>query len=189
MTMIILFFCHLVCYIISIILRIIIYKYIKKKPPGQQSVLDLLILDIISLQAFYSTSFLVVMLVIATPVAVAQPVPAPAAIDSHVAKLMEEQDVKGMAIAVIDQGRVVHVAAYGLRNVEKNEPLGVRTVMYGASFTKTAFAYMVLQLVDEGLVDLDRVVLEDCGESLLVNRLGDLEAGGATPQDRIDGSA
>ena len=61
--MIILFFCHLVCYIISIILRIIIYKYIKKKPPGQQSVLDLLILDIISLQAFYSTSFLVVMLV------------------------------------------------------------------------------------------------------------------------------
>ena len=32
----------------------------------------------------------------------------------------------------------------------------VHTVMYGASLTKAAFAYLVLSLVDEGKVDLDR---------------------------------
>ncbi|WP_375210642.1 serine hydrolase domain-containing protein, partial [Hyphococcus sp.] len=33
-------------------------------------------------------------------------------------------------------------------------------IMYGASLTKAAFAYMVLQLVDEGLVDLDRPIAD-----------------------------
>ena len=45
-----LFFCHVICYIVSNILRVIIYKYIKKKPLGLQSILDPLILDIVRCQ-------------------------------------------------------------------------------------------------------------------------------------------
>ncbi len=63
---------------------------------------------------------------------------------------MEREGVQGLALAVIEDGRVAHVAAYGWRNVERELPLTTETVMYGASLTKTAFAYMVLQLVDEG---------------------------------------
>lgn len=84
------------------------------------------------------------------------PLPSVAAIDAEAARLMASEDVKGMAVAVIDDGRVAHVAAYGLRNVERAEPLETGTIMYGASLTKTAFAAMVLQLVDEGRFDLDR---------------------------------
>jgi CubicO group peptidase (beta-lactamase class C family) len=69
---------------------------------------------------------------------------------------MAAEDVKGMAIAVIDDGEIVHVAAYGHANVAENRPLDTDTVMYGASLTKAAFAYFVLQLVDEGRFDLDR---------------------------------
>jgi len=90
-----------------------------------------------------------------TSPAAAQPLPSPAAIDAEARRLMAQEDVRGMAIAVIDQGQPVHVAAYGLRNVERGLPLTSDTIMYGASLTKTAFAYMVLQLVDEGLLDLD----------------------------------
>jgi CubicO group peptidase (beta-lactamase class C family) len=86
--------------------------------------------------------------------------PTAAAIDAEAQRLMANQDVKGMAIAVIDDGAVVHVAAYGQRNVERNLPLQTDTIMYGASLTKTAFAYMVLQLVDEGRLDLDRSIAE-----------------------------
>jgi CubicO group peptidase (beta-lactamase class C family) len=82
-------------------------------------------------------------------------VPANAAIDAEARRLMASEDVKGMALAVIDEGRIIHVAAYGFRNVEKQLPLTVDTVMYGASLTKAAFAYYTLQLVDEGKVDLD----------------------------------
>jgi CubicO group peptidase (beta-lactamase class C family) len=61
---------------------------------------------------------------------------------------------------VIDDARVVHVAAFGHRNVERDLPLETDTIMYGASFTKTAFAYMVLQLVDEKEFELDKPLAE-----------------------------
>ena len=53
---------HLLCYSASITLRHIIRRYIKKKAPGHQSVLDLLLLDIFFLQTFYYTDFMIVML-------------------------------------------------------------------------------------------------------------------------------
>ena len=68
---------------------------------------------------------------------------------------MKREGVEGLALAVIESGEVVHVAAYGRRNVAHDLPLTTDTVMYGASLTKAAFAYMVLQLVDEERLDLD----------------------------------
>lgn len=78
-----------------------------------------------------------------------------APVDAQARRLMERERVEGMAYAVVDQGRIVHVAAFGRRNVERDLPLTTDTVLYGASLTKAAFAYMVLQLVDEGRLDLD----------------------------------
>lgn len=82
----------------------------------------------------------------------------PTTIDAEALRLMKRENVQGLAVAVIDDGKVSHVAAYGLRNVERSLPLTADTIMYGASLTKTAFAYMILQLVDEGLLDLDASV-------------------------------
>ncbi len=73
---------------------------------------------------------------------------------------MASADVKGLALAVIDGGEVVHVAAYGMRSVERGLPLEADTVMYAASLTKAAVAVLVLQLVDEGQLELDRPVAE-----------------------------
>ena len=39
-------------------------------------------------------------------------------------------------------------------------PLEIDTVMYGASLTKLAFAYMIMQLVDEKVLTLDRPLAE-----------------------------
>ena len=87
-------------------------------------------------------------------------IPDAATIDSVATALMQREQVQGLALAVIDSGRIRHVAAYGWRNVEKRLPLTPATVMYGASLTKTAVAYMVLQLVDEGRLDLDASVAD-----------------------------
>jgi len=86
--------------------------------------------------------------------------PSSAAIDSAARVLMQRAEVQGLAIAVIDGGSVRHVGAYGMRNVAKGLPLTPRTVMYGASLTKTAVAYLVLQLVDEGRIALDRSIAD-----------------------------
>lgn len=61
---------------------------------------------------------------------------------------------RGIAIALIDHGQVRYVQAYGFRN-KAGDPLTTDTVMYGASLTKTVFAYHVLQLVDQGKIALD----------------------------------
>lgn len=89
----------------------------------------------------------------------ANPIPTRAALDAEVAAAMKAAQANGLAIAVIDDGKVVHVAAYGHRNA-KGDPLQTGTVMYGASLTKAVFAYTVMQLVEEGRLDLDRPVGE-----------------------------
>jgi len=90
----------------------------------------------------------------------------PAEVDRIVNGLMQRAHVTGLALAVLNRSEIVYLKAFGLRNVEQNEPLTVDTVMYGASLTKAAFAYMVMQLVDEKLIDLDRPVTEYLSKSL-----------------------
>ncbi len=86
------------------------------------------------------------------------PLPSTAVIDSIARSLMARESVQGLALAVIDDGAVRHVAAYGRRNIEKDLPLTKQTIMYGASLTKTAVAYLTMQLVEEGKLDLDASV-------------------------------
>jgi CubicO group peptidase (beta-lactamase class C family) len=80
--------------------------------------------------------------------------PTAQAIDAEVARAMAAAGVKGLAIALIDDGRPIHVASFGQRN-QAGEPLQADTVMYGASLTKPLFAYLVMQLVAEGRIELD----------------------------------
>jgi CubicO group peptidase (beta-lactamase class C family) len=76
------------------------------------------------------------------------------AVDAAARQVMATTGAKGLALAVIRGGRVRYVQAYGVRNAG-GEPLQTDTVMYGASLTKTVFAYTVLQLVDQGKLALD----------------------------------
>jgi CubicO group peptidase (beta-lactamase class C family) len=81
-------------------------------------------------------------------------IPRPAAIDAVVGKVMAKTGARGLALAVIDGGRVRYVQAYGVRNAG-GDPLRTDTVMYGASLTKSVFAYTIMQLVDQGRLALD----------------------------------
>jgi CubicO group peptidase (beta-lactamase class C family) len=83
-----------------------------------------------------------------------------ATIDTAALGLMKREKVQGLALAVIDAGTIRYVAAYGVRSAAPALPLTTQTIMYGASLTKTAFAYMVLQLVDEGRLTLDASVAD-----------------------------
>ena len=96
---------------------------------------------------------------------VAQTIPSGAAIDAEAGKLMAQTRAKGMAIAVIDHGKVGYVQSYGLRNA-KGDPLATDTVMYGASLTKTVFAYTVMQLVDQGKLNLATPIKADLDDPL-----------------------
>jgi CubicO group peptidase (beta-lactamase class C family) len=98
-------------------------------------------------------------------VVVAQTIPSGKAIDAEVHKIMTQTHANGMAVAVIDHGKVGYVQAYGIRDV-KGEPLQTNTIMYGASLTKTVFAYTVMQLVDQGRLKLDTPIKDDLDKPL-----------------------
>ena len=100
------------------------------------------------------------------PIAVvAQTIPNAAAIDAEVQKIMTRTRARGMAVAVLDHGKVGYVHAYGIRNA-KGDPLTTDSVMYGASLTKTVFAYTVMQLVDQGKLNLDTPIKDDLDKAL-----------------------
>jgi CubicO group peptidase (beta-lactamase class C family) len=84
----------------------------------------------------------------------------PAEIDATVARLMKAAEVPGVGLAILNDGKIAYLKAYGVRDKESNVPLTVDSVMHAASFTKVAFAYMVMQLADQGVLNLDRPVYE-----------------------------
>lgn len=88
------------------------------------------------------------------PAPVSQPAVNTQQIDEVVRLAMAATSARGLAVSVIDDGQVVFTKAYGVRNAN-GDPLLEDTVMYGASLTKAAFGYVVMQLVQEGKLSLD----------------------------------
>jgi CubicO group peptidase (beta-lactamase class C family) len=81
-------------------------------------------------------------------------------IDETVTRVMRAGKVTGVGLAIFNGGEIVYLKAYGHRILNKNLPLTEDSVMSAASFTKVAFGYMVMQLVQEGALHLDKPVAE-----------------------------
>jgi CubicO group peptidase (beta-lactamase class C family) len=92
-------------------------------------------------------------------------IPSASAIDARVLKLLGDTGAKGLALAVIADGKVRHVKAYGVRNAS-GDHLRADTIMYGASLTKLITAYATLQLVDAGRVSLDASIADVLAQPL-----------------------
>ncbi|MEO7190282.1 MAG: serine hydrolase domain-containing protein [Vicinamibacterales bacterium] len=101
-----------------------------------------------------------------------QSLPTTAQLDARVRAAMAETGANGLAIAVIDDGRVTAVRSYGRRNAAGN-PLETDTVMYGASLTKTVMAYTALTLVDRGTLELDTPLADYLDRLLIEYGVGD----------------
>ncbi|WP_343698685.1 serine hydrolase domain-containing protein [Caulobacter sp.] len=80
-------------------------------------------------------------------------------LDAELDRLMAVGKIPGVAMAVVEDGKVAHVVAKGSRNA-KGDPLTPDTIMYAASLTKTAFAYYLMMLVDEGKIALDTPIAD-----------------------------
>ncbi|HEX4963259.1 MAG TPA: serine hydrolase domain-containing protein [Thermoanaerobaculia bacterium] len=82
----------------------------------------------------------------------------PEEVAATVERLMAAGKVPGLALAILNDGEVTYLRGFGFRNVEKQQPLTAGTIMYAASITKAMFAYLVMQLVDDGVIDLDKPI-------------------------------
>ncbi|HEY1676201.1 MAG TPA: serine hydrolase domain-containing protein [Candidatus Sulfotelmatobacter sp.] len=113
----------------------------------------------------YKQLSILLLVLFLSPGLLAQNLPSDHAIDAKTRTLMAQTHAKGIAVAVIDHGKVKYVHSFGVRDA-KNDPLTTDTDMYGASLTKTVFAYTVMQLVDQGKISLDTPIAADLDNPL-----------------------
>jgi CubicO group peptidase (beta-lactamase class C family) len=83
-------------------------------------------------------------------------------LEAEMPVLLAEAEVPGLSVAVILDGETVRAEGFGVRRADAAEAgeVGPDTVFGAASLTKPVFAYAVMKLVDEGLIDLDRPLVE-----------------------------
>lgn len=70
-------------------------------------------------------------------------------------RLMRALRVPAIGMAVVERGEVVWARNFGVMNAETRAPVTDDTLFEDASLSKPVFAYLVLQLVDQGVIDLD----------------------------------
>jgi CubicO group peptidase (beta-lactamase class C family) len=68
---------------------------------------------------------------------------------------MEEWRLPALSISVIQNRQIAWQGAFGVRSIQRQDAVDDETVFQAASLTKPVFAYTVLRLCDEGLLDLD----------------------------------
>jgi CubicO group peptidase (beta-lactamase class C family) len=74
-------------------------------------------------------------------------------------RLMKEGRIPGLQVVVIRDGRVSWHRNFGVRNAKTTEPVTDDVIFEAASFTKPFFAYYVMKLVEQGLLDLDKPLI------------------------------
>ncbi|HEY7007206.1 MAG TPA: serine hydrolase domain-containing protein, partial [Sphingomicrobium sp.] len=102
---------------------------------------------------------LALVFVAAAPCPAAAPISAQtvaATVDPIIEKSLAETGAPGASFILVQNGRVVYSKGYGFSDLARREKVDpARTVWPIASITKTVTALAVMQLVDNGKVDLD----------------------------------
>lgn len=78
-----------------------------------------------------------------------------AQIDAAYATFAKQHNIPGIVAAIVQDGRLAHVTAIGLADVEARRPTSPATAFRIASMTKSTTALAVLMLRDEGRLALD----------------------------------
>src|SRR5690606_16907189 len=84
----------------------------------------------------------------------------PADFDQLVAGVMADHEVPGLAIAVVKDGKVVLAKGYGVRELGRPERVDEHTRFGIASNTKAFTATALALLVEDGLIEWDKPVIE-----------------------------
>jgi CubicO group peptidase (beta-lactamase class C family) len=73
----------------------------------------------------------------------------------YIQKVMTRFKIPGLTIAIIQDGKPLYTNAFGVKNVDTQEKLNAEDIFHFASVSKPFVATAVMQLVEEGKMDLD----------------------------------
>jgi len=86
--------------------------------------------------------------------------------ENRVKEIMDRATVSGLGCVILNDGHIVYSKTFGFRDKETGVALDDGSVFNAASFSKTVFAYLVVLLAEDGLIDLDRPIHEYLGKPI-----------------------
>jgi CubicO group peptidase (beta-lactamase class C family) len=81
-------------------------------------------------------------------------------LDKSIEDALTDWDVAGMAVAIVKDGRVVHLKGYGYRNIDDKTPMDEHTILGIGSTSKAFGAAAIGVLVDQGKLGWDDKVTD-----------------------------
>jgi CubicO group peptidase (beta-lactamase class C family) len=75
-------------------------------------------------------------------------------IDTMVERFLREMNAPGLTLAIADRDQVLRVATYGMSDADRKEPVRPDHLFHVGSISKSFVAIALLQLRDEGKLDL-----------------------------------
>jgi len=79
-------------------------------------------------------------------------------------------NVHGLTVTVFSNSEKVYTRVFGVANLADAKPLRTDTEIYGASLSKAVFSVLVMRLVEQGVLDLDKPLQDYVSEPLWRNR-------------------
>lgn len=76
-------------------------------------------------------------------------------ITNYLQKQIEDQNIPGLSIAIINNSEIAYHDVFGVTNAETQEPVDQKTIFEAASLSKPVFAYFAMKMVEKGLLNLD----------------------------------
>ena len=73
----------------------------------------------------------------------------------NIKSLMRSAHVAGLAVSIFNNNEVVYQKAFGYEDGSSKDNLDINSIFFGASLSKAVFSLLVMQLVEEGKLDLD----------------------------------
>jgi CubicO group peptidase (beta-lactamase class C family) len=91
-------------------------------------------------------------------------------LSARIESLTRAANVHGLTVTIFNDAGTVYSRAFGAAALPGGRPLRTDTEIYGASLSKAVFSVLVMKLVEQGVLDLDKPLQEYVSEPLWQNR-------------------
>jgi len=81
-------------------------------------------------------------------------------LDPIIQQIIESWELPGMTVSIVKDNKIIYAKAFGVKNIENKEPLTEKSLFHMASVSKPFSATAIMQLVEQGKVDLDDPVIK-----------------------------
>lgn len=96
-------------------------------------------------------------------------------ITAHIKKRIQQTKIVGLSIALVDHHKLVWAEGFGYQNKEDNIKATDKSIYHLGSVTKVITATAIMQLVEKGLIDLDKPIHNYVPEFQIKSRFKDTE--------------